>query len=252
MKGTLIVFACLSVIAAYAQEEDAVQAEAQSESAAAAPVAEPQELSETGIVMSILEKNGVTGVSFSDIATFGEGRIVGLNLNNPEAGRPGIKILPPEIGRLDALKILSLNDNDLVTLPDEIGRLKALERLEARNNSLVALPSTIGNLSNLEELDVRNNELTSLPIEIGLCSKLWKLQLWGNALRTLPESIGGLSSLRELYLRGNRLTTMPRSVLKLKLGYLDMQENRLCDVSSEIDLWLKKFDAKYRSWQKCW
>jgi Leucine-rich repeat (LRR) protein len=82
--------------------------------------------------------------------------------------------------------------------------------------------------------------------------KLWKLQLWGNSLRSLPETIGSLSSLREFYLRNNRLSTFPKGIMKLKLNYIDMQENNLCSLDPQTDLWLKKFDKKYRSWQKCW
>jgi Leucine-rich repeat (LRR) protein len=214
-----------------------------------------QEVSQSGealIVRSILDKNGLTTIAVGDVALFSGGRLVALNLSNTEVGSAGISVLPPEVGTLTSCAELLLNDNDLVELPGEIGGLTALRKLEVRNNSLVSVPATIGRLDNLEELDLRNNELTSLPIEIALCSRLWKLQLWGNSLRSLPETIGSLSSLRELYLRGNRLSTFPQSALKLKLRYIDTQENRLCDVQGNVDLWLKKFDSKYRSWQKCW
>ncbi len=217
------------------------------------PVGPPPEVAnDAGVVRSILDKNNLASVPLDEVATFAAGRIVKLNLDNPEFGKQGLTILPPEIGKLSELTELTVNDNDLVILPDEIGDLKQLRKLEVRNNSLVSLPSTIGNLGNLAELDVRNNELTSLPLEIGLLGRLWKLQLWGNSIRELPQSIGALSSLRELYLRNNRITTFPMSVLKLKLSYIDVQENRICSPGGAIDMWLKKFDPKYHSWQKCW
>lgn len=210
----------------------------------------PGQTSDLGVVESILEKNNLDW-NIEEVATFNNGRIIELNLNNKNFGKEGIKTLTPEIGQLTELKELAINDNDLIILPKEIFNCVKLTKLEIKNNNLLSIPSDISKLSRLTVLDLRNNELKELPPEIGKLKLLSKLQLWGNELISLPSEIGKLSSLRELYLRGNRLTGLPLSITKLKLTYLDMLENQLCDVPRRIDRWLKKYDVNYEMLQYC-
>jgi len=259
MNKVFCIISCFFVFAAFGQTEETADETMQTDETAAVEesASEPEPEydagpNDAGVVRSILDANNMADVQIDVVAAFSAGRVIRLNLNNQDIGRQGLTVLPPEIGKLSALVDLSIDDNDLVQLPDELGNCRALVKISIRNNSIMSLPSTIGNLSELQEIDMRNNELTTLPMEIGLLGKLWKLQLWGNNIRTLPETFGSLRSLRELYLRGNRLTTFPVSVLKLKLNYIDIQDNRLCKPPGAIDNWLKKFDDKYRSWQKCW
>ena len=202
------------------------------------------------VVESILKQNN-SELRIEEIATFKEGRIIELNLNNKDFGKEGIKILPPEIGKLTELRVLTVNDNDLTLLPKEIFNLKKLIILEIKNNNLVSLPPGIKKISRLLTLDLRHNEIKELPEEIGKLKSLVKLHLWGNELKTLPSTIGSLTSLKELYLRGNRLTHLPVSITRLKPTYLDILDNYLCNVPGKVIRWLEKYDKNYKSLQFC-
>ena len=202
------------------------------------------------VVKSILALNEIE-VEVEEIVKIREGRIIELNLNNTDYSREGIKILPPEIGKLTELRVLTINDNDLTTLPKEVFNLTELRTLEIKNNDLISLPPGIRKLSRLRKLDLRNNEIEKLPKEIGKLTSLVKLQLWGNELRQLPYTIGNLSSLKELYLRGNDLTSLPVTITKLRLTYLDILDNQLCNLPGKIIKWLKKYDMDFKSLQIC-
>lgn len=206
---------------------------------------------DSAVVKSIIAANSLQWNLQGRFTTNDEGRITTLNLDNIDFGKTGITQLPEQIGQLTALTALTINDNDLTSIPKEIFSLTQLKILEIQNNNLLSLPSGLGSLVHLSELDLRNNQLKELPAEIGQLQSLRKLHLWGNDFVTLPAEIGNLVSLKELYLKGNKLETLPASITKLRIVYLDILDNKLCGVSGPIDLWLKKFDAKYISLQKC-
>ncbi len=78
-------------------------------------------------------------------------------------------------------------------MPPEIGRLSALKRLDLHNNQLTSLPPEIGLLSTLTVLDLTNNQLTSVPPEIGKLNALKELYLQGNPGLGLPPEVMGPS-----------------------------------------------------------
>ena len=96
------------------------------------------------------------------------GRLTELNCNYDLANEFTLSDLglsgeiPQEIGTLDSLEILWLEDNQLTgPIPTEIGNLSKLKYLIMHHNSLSgSIPSEIGNLSNLEILKLDNNQLT--------------------------------------------------------------------------------------------
>lgn len=203
------------------------------------------------VLRTLLETNNKADWNTNEVATFQDGRIVALNLTNKDFGKDGIRLLPPEIGTLSELTVLIANDNDIALIPKELYNCTKLTKLELNNNSIMDLPAGISRLTNLKELSLQNNELNELPGEIGEIHRLVKLQLWGNNFTALPSEIGNLSALEELYLKGNRLTNLPVSVTKLNLKYLDVLDNNLCNLTGPVDKWLRKFDPKYPSLQKC-
>lgn len=205
---------------------------------------------DAAVVRAVLDSSGLSW-PLDSVATFRDGRIVSLDLSNRNVGKDGIRVLLAEIGELTELTKLLMNDNDLTSLPAAIGSLTNLSTLELQNNSLLSLPPEIGGLAALRTLDLRNNELDALPKEIAGLKSLVKLQLWGNRFTSLPGEISGLTALQELYLKGNRLTSLPASITKLKLKYIDVHDNKLCKVTGAVDTWLKKFDKKYISLQRC-
>ena len=274
MYKLLMMFVCLSVFFLYAQEKteetDLLDETEPAEQTQEEPQAEPQEgdmldeaattaQAETEYVASYDDASAVKAVldanrlswNINSISTFRNGRIVTLNLNNPDVGSEGIRTIPPAIGRLTAMEILTINDNDLAQLPKEITSCTKLTKLEIQNNSLVSLPPGLSKLVNLRVLDLRNNSMDALPMEIGNLRSIQKLQLWGNNFVTLPDAIGNLSTLQELYLKGNRLSNLPVSITKLRIKYIDVIDNQLCGLKGPVDTWLKKFDEKYYSLQKC-
>lgn len=202
------------------------------------------------VVKSILGLNDIE-LDVEEIVKIRDGRVIELNLNNRDYSKEGITYLPKDIGKLTALRVLTINDNDLTTIPKEIYNLTKLTILEIKNNNLVSLPAGIRKLSSLQKLDLRNNEIEVLPREIGKLTSLVKLQLWGNELTQLPSTIGNLSSLRELYLRGNKLTGLPVNITKLRLTYLDILDNHLCNLPAKVIKWLEKYDRDFKSLQFC-
>ncbi len=113
--------------------------------------------------------------------------------------------LPPEIGRLQHLKGLTIvGDFDIESLPKEIGELKSLEILDLESNHLRALPAEIGKLKNLRELNLLDNKLSSLPPEFGSLVSLEILDLsYNTEISELPAEFKNLTNLRQLIISDN-------------------------------------------------
>ena len=122
---------------------------------------------------------------------------------------------------------LRLQERDLTgAVPAEVGRLTALRELSLLGNKLTNLPAEIGQLTSLEGLSLRDNQLTSVPAVIGQLASLGKLSLYRNRLTSVPAEIWQLTSLEELVLLGNnQLTSVPAAIRELRAAgchvYLD-------------------------------
>jgi Leucine-rich repeat (LRR) protein len=200
---------------------------------------------------SILDICGLK-VDESDVATIENNRVVALDLRNKEVSKDGIAVLPPEISRLSALKVLNCSGNIIETIPMEIGMLTDLQKLDMSSNRIVSLPYTVGNLTKLVNLDLRHNRIADLPTELELCKSLTVLQLWGNKLTTINEGVTRMPALEELYISNNRLTSLPQSIMKMNLRYIDFSGNKLCTLDAALAAWAKKKDAHFAETQKCW
>ncbi len=84
-------------------------------------------------------------------------------------------VIPNSIGRLEALRILNLWDNDIKSLPESIGNLKNLQFLNLLGNHISYLPKTFGNLEKLQFLVLRDNPLTKLPSTMSNLKNLKKI-----------------------------------------------------------------------------
>lgn len=206
---------------------------------------------DAGVVTAIFEANKKTNWVVSDCAKFEDGRIVELNLTNKVPEQDGLVSLGQEIGQLSELRVLILNDNDLAVLPKELYSCTKLVHLEAESNNITEILPGISRLVNLKHLDLMSNQIRVLPEEIGRLRNLQFLKLWNNYIEKIPSEIGEIPALRELYLKGNKLSTLPLSLTKSKLKYIDVLDNYICEPPAAIDAWLKKFDDKYKSLQKC-
>ena len=157
-------------------------------------------------------------------------RVVGLQLNGAElSGR-----IPPSLGEISALRVLSFRGNDLAggippelgslselrsldlhgnalggTIPPELGNLLKVERLNLNATGLTGnIPPGLGKLSNLGTLDLGQNDLTGhIPTQLAELPKLEFLSLGRNELSgVIPPELGNLTNLEGLYLYYNRLT----------------------------------------------
>jgi len=140
-----------------------------------------------------------------------------------------------EIGTLNSLKTLYLNDNLLTSLPEDIGKLTNLEELDLSHNQFTSLPQGIGKLTNLTGLYLRHNQLTSLPEDIGKLANLTTLALSHNQLTSLPEDIVKLNNLEMLDLIGNQIKSLPEDIGKLtNLAVLTLIINQLTSLPESV------------------
>lgn len=203
-------------------------------------------------VRLILDKCGFDTMQAADVAEFNDyGRVIRLNLTNPDIAKDGIMKLPLEIGDLTELRKFICIGNSIIEIPAEIGKCTQLRELNLASNRIVAVPPEIGELRELRKLDLRHNAIALLPSEIGNCQNLEQLWLWGNKLIELDPAIVRLRKLRELYLNDNRLTTLPLGIMGMRLRYIDFMGNRLCDISTVLHLWCRRIDDQYKSTQRC-
>lgn len=114
------------------------------------------------------------------------------------------------------------------SLPSQIGKLTALKHLSLNNGKLKFLPPEIGNLTNLEYLDLSDNQLEELPNEIGRLTKLKHLDVRNNNLHNLPDSIVNLQSLDPYIDLSNAY-------------FCYIRKNYLCSFTDAVAKWVDKY-----------
>ncbi|MGI9552713.1 MAG: leucine-rich repeat domain-containing protein [Aurantibacter sp.] len=148
----------------------------------------------------------------------------------------GIKSLPPEIGKLKKLVILSMEGNKLTGVPPEIGDLQNLEYLYLSANEIENLPAEIGKLTALKDVRMDFNKIAQIPAEIGNLTAIWNLNLRGNEITSIPDEIGNISSLEILLLDSNKIEEVPIAISQLtSLVTLDLGENELLSIPPELE-----------------
>jgi Leucine-rich repeat (LRR) protein len=124
--------------------------------------------------------------------------------------------IPPDIGKLTELIVLSIDDSRIKYLPAEIGNLTKLQKLYLSQNKIRVLPSTIGNLTELRHLSLSDEiELRSLPPEIKLLTKLEYLDIESENLKSLPKEIVSLIYLKYFRIEASLLTNLSFDIGKL-------------------------------------
>ena len=150
------------------------------------------------------------------------GRVTKLELN--QNGLRGE--LPPVLGSLTELRILSVSANRLSgPVPSELAALTRLEHFGVGGNRLSGeIPSWLSALSNLRVLHLVSNQFTGqIPSWIGNFP-LQGLYLAHNRLSgDVPAELGNLSGLRYLYLAGNNLSGCIPSELQ-DVGHNDLAD----------------------------
>ncbi len=141
--------------------------------------------------------------------------------------------IPPELGNLAKLEILSLGTNQLTgEIPSELGNLANLRQLRLSWNLLVGnIPPELGNLAKLGTLWLGDNQLTGeIPPELVQLSGLETLSLGDNQLTgEIPPELGNLANLNSLDLQRSQLTgEIPPELGNLaKLETLSLGDNQL-------------------------
>ena len=123
--------------------------------------------------------------------------------------------LPKEVFKLNRLKSLGIEVEDLTGLPKEIGDLNNLDFLDIACPNLNELPKEIGNLNNLTNLYITCPNLKELPKEIGNLNNLQSLYITCPNLNELPKEIGNLNNLGRLQIYCHNLKELPKEIWNL-------------------------------------
>ena len=150
-------------------------------------------------------------------------------------------IVPPELGELNGLTYLYLNDNRLTgTIPAELGRLSNLRSLNLAVNRLSgSIPTELGRLNQLVNLDFGQNRLTGdVPPEIGDLTRLTNLILASNNLTgEFPHELAKLTNLRRFHIDTNQLKgCVPDEIMAVE----DLRIGALSFCSELLALWNKE------------
>ncbi|XP_058890697.1 leucine-rich repeat-containing protein 7-like isoform X1 [Acipenser ruthenus] len=168
--------------------------------------------------------------------------------------------VPKEIFSFErTLEELYLDANQIEELPKQLFNCQALRKLSMPDNDLSSLPATIASLVNLKELDISKNGIQDFPDNIKCCKcltiieasvnpiaklpdgftqllNLMQLYLNDAFLEYLPANFGRLTKLRILELRENHLKTLPKSMHKLtQLERLDLGNNEFTDMPEVLE-----------------
>ena len=115
--------------------------------------------------------------------------------------------LADDLGEMECLTTLRIDNTAIRTVPFTIGRLKNLKHLSLGGcKGLQPLPGSLQGLSSLKELCLSDCDLSdgTIPKGLGSLRALQSLDLQGNKFHALPSSLGGLSRLRRLILDNNK------------------------------------------------
>ncbi|XP_030525319.2 disease resistance protein RPV1-like [Rhodamnia argentea] len=138
-----------------------------------------------------------------------------------------LTMLPVEMGGMNALRELLIDDTSVRELPASIGKLIQLQILSATNCfALDHVPDSVWKAEALSVIAFDGAEIHELPDSIGDLKKLRRLSLrYCRQLGMLPDSIGELAnSLEELDISGTGITQLPdltkhlRNLKVLRMG----------------------------------
>jgi hypothetical protein len=227
---------------------------------------------DTLAIRIILDQNGLISVPVAQVSDIdpAKRRITALRL-----GGRSLTLLPTEIGVLDALKYLVVNDNLLDSLPAalwglanlveldvggnriamldaRVDRLKSLLYLALQGNGLTSLPDSLFTLPQLETLILADNVLDTLPEGVADLAFLKYLDVSGNGLRALPFTLAAMQSLDTLDVSGNVIESLPGILTQMRVATkVILGGNRLCDLDGTMTAWADSKDAAWRSSQNC-
>ncbi|XP_039340840.1 leucine-rich repeat-containing protein 7 isoform X11 [Mauremys reevesii] len=152
--------------------------------------------------------------------------------------------VPKEVFNLErTLEELYLDANQIEDLPKQLFNCQALRKLSIPDNDLSSLPTSIASLVNLKELDISKNGIQDFPETIKCCKCLTIIEASVNPISKLPDGFTQLLNLTQLYLNDAFLEFLPANFGRLvKLRILELRENHLKTLPklSEKDSWCLK------------
>ncbi|KAI2663577.1 Leucine-rich repeat-containing protein 7 [Labeo rohita] len=137
--------------------------------------------------------------------------------------------VPKEIFSFErTLEELYLDANQIEELPKQLFNCQALKKLSMPDNDLSNLPTTIASLVNLKELDISKNGIQEFPDNIKCCKCLSVVEASVNPIAKLPDGFTQLLNLTQLFLNDAFLEYLPANFGRLsKLRILELRENHL-------------------------
>ncbi|MEE6494819.1 hypothetical protein FKM82_001874 [Ascaphus truei] len=137
--------------------------------------------------------------------------------------------VPKEVFNFErTLEELYLDANQIEELPKQLFSCQALRKLSMPDNDLSNLPTTIASLVNLKELDISKNGIQEFPENIKCCKCLTIVEASVNPISKLPDGFTQLLNLTQLYLNDAFLEYLPANFGRLnKLRILELRENHL-------------------------
>ncbi|XP_068095346.1 leucine-rich repeat-containing protein 7 isoform X8 [Hyperolius riggenbachi] len=148
-----------------------------------------------------------------------------------------IEELPKQLFGCQALKKLSIPDNDLSNLPATISSLVNLKELDISKNGIQEFPDNIKCCKCLTIVEASVNPISKLPDGFTQLLNLTQLYLNDAFLEFLPANFGRLNKLRILELRENHLKTLPKSMSKMsQLERLDLGNNDFSELPEGLEL----------------
>ena len=140
----------------------------------------------------------------------------------------GIKLIPREIGDIQGLRFLDLENNRIIEIPKELTQLSSLRELHLSGNNLRLLPQSFNNLDSLRILGLANNIFAEFPLQITKMERLEALDLSNNGISVVPNEIEKMIGLKLLWLANNTLESLPIGIYSLKnLNKLFLEGNPL-------------------------
>uniref|UniRef100_A0A3Q3A6J5 Leucine rich repeat containing 40 n=1 Tax=Kryptolebias marmoratus TaxID=37003 RepID=A0A3Q3A6J5_KRYMA len=179
-------------------------------------------------------------------------------------GNNQIELLESEqLASFTVISLLELRDNKIRTLPERIPVLPELTRLDLTNNDISGLPASLSLLPNLKVLLLEGNPLRGIRRDLlsvssnaqtllcendkqadGIPDELFSasadqriitVNFSRNELKSIPSRLLELhSSLSDLNLGFNKLTSCSDICKLLQLTHIDLRNNQLSDLPSEM------------------
>uniref|UniRef100_A0A8C6YFB9 Leucine-rich repeat-containing protein 7 n=1 Tax=Naja naja TaxID=35670 RepID=A0A8C6YFB9_NAJNA len=129
--------------------------------------------------------------------------------------------VPKEVFNFErTLEELYLDANQIEELPKQLFNCQALRKLSIPDNDLSSLPTSIASLVNLKELDISKNGIQDFPENIKCCKCLTIIEASVNPISKLPDGFTQLLNLAQLYLNDAFLEFLPANFGRLqKIDY---------------------------------